>query len=430
MAFGVRSPCQPAKIVSLYLISLTLFSVLNTTFGERKLKFVTLLYRHGDRSPVKAYPTDPYQESAWPQGFGQLSQDGMRQHFELGQALRQRYNGFLNESYDRHQIVVRSTDYDRTLMSAEANLAGMYPPNGSQIVNPDLKWQPIPVHTVPQEEDRLLSFPLPNCPRFNILLNETMQTEAYRNVTTYYKDFIEMLRNKTGLKDASVETVWSVHDTLFCEAMHHMQPPPWVTKDVMEKLKILKDFSFQIMFGVYKRVEKSRLQGGVLLGHILKNMTESAVSGSKKLLKMMMYSAHDTTLVALQSALNVFNGKQPPYASCHIFELLQEDNGSFSVAMYFRNDSTKEPYPVVLPGCTQYCPLQDFVQLTKPVIPENWEAECQVPPRMKDTEVIIGLTVFCCLVVLLIGLLLFILCKQQDSKSSYHHVINEGDDNS
>uniref|UniRef100_A0A0E9RDN0 Lysosomal acid phosphatase n=1 Tax=Anguilla anguilla TaxID=7936 RepID=A0A0E9RDN0_ANGAN len=104
MAFGVRSPCQPAKIVSLYLISLTLFSVLNTTFGERKLKFVTLLYRHGDRSPVKAYPTDPYQESAWPQGFGQLSQDGMRQHFELGQALRQRYNGFLNESYDRHQV--------------------------------------------------------------------------------------------------------------------------------------------------------------------------------------------------------------------------------------------------------------------------------------------------------------------------------------
>ncbi|KAJ8340520.1 hypothetical protein SKAU_G00351530 [Synaphobranchus kaupii] len=430
MAFRVRSPCQPNQIVSLYLMLMTVFAVLNTTFGERKLKFVTVLYRHGDRSPVRAYPTDPYQESAWPQGFGQLTQIGMRQHFELGQALKRRYQGFLNETYDRHQIGVRSTDFDRTLMSAEANLAGMYPPNGSQVFNPDLKWQPIPVHTVPQDEDRLLLFPVPNCPRFISLLNETKHSDAFLNMTKHYKDLIEMLRNKTGLTNATVESVWSIHDTLFCEAVHHMPPPSWVTQDVMAKLKRLKDFSFQVLFGVYKRVEKSRLQGGVLLGQILQNITESAVPDSKKLLKMMVYSAHDTTVVALQSALNVFNGKQPPYASCHIFELLQEDNGSFSVAMYFRNDSTKAPYPVALPNCTQYCPLQEFVRLTKPVIPENWEAECQMPSSIKDTEVIIGLAVFCCLLFLIIGLLLFVLCRQRNDKHSYHHVINEGDDHS
>ena len=49
------------------------------------------------------------------------------------------------------QIYVRSTDWDRTLMSAQANLAAIYPPNGTQDWNPPLNWQPIPVHTVPQE---------------------------------------------------------------------------------------------------------------------------------------------------------------------------------------------------------------------------------------------------------------------------------------
>ncbi|KAJ8413116.1 hypothetical protein AAFF_G00106980 [Aldrovandia affinis] len=425
MAFAVLPPCQPPQIATLFLISLTAFGLLNTAFGERKLKFVTVLYRHGDRSPVKAYPTDPYKESAWPQGFGQLTQDGMRQHFELGQVLKRRYQGFLNETYDRHQIIVRSTDYDRTLMSAEANLAGMYPPNGSQVFNPNLKWQPIPVHTVPQGEDKLLSFPLPNCPRFDSLMNETKHTEAFLNMTRFYKDFLEMLKNRTGLENSTIESVWSIHDTLFCEALHHMPPPPWVTPAVMEKLRRLKDFSFQVLFGMYKHEEKSRLQGGVLLDHIVRNITESAAPDSKKRLKMMVYSAHDTTIVALQSALNLFNGRQPPYASCHIFELLQEDDGSFSVAMYFRNDSTKDPYPLALPDCAQYCPLLDFVRLTKPVIPVNWEEECQVPSTIRDTEVIIGLTVCGSLLCLLIGLLLLVLCRQRDFTDGYQHVINE-----
>ncbi|XP_071782586.1 lysosomal acid phosphatase isoform X2 [Centroberyx gerrardi] len=413
-------------VSSAVVLLLTLGSVWGKVAAERKLAYVTVLFRHGDRSPVKAYPTDRYQESAWPQGFGQLSQVGMEQHFELGQFLRKRYQGFLNGSYDRHEISVRSTDYDRTLMSAEANLAGLYPPSGQQIFKTDLKWQPIPVHTVPQDQERLLSFPLGDCPRYKQLMNETEHTEEFINVTNAYKDIIEMVRNETGLNKTNVESVWSVYDTLYCESRHNLTAPDWVTPDIMEKLRILKDFGFQVIFGVHKQQEKSRLQGGLLLGEIVKNLSKMAVPDPKQRLKLMMLSAHDTTVAALQASLNVFNGRQPPYASCHIFELYRDDNGSVTVSMFYRNDSTVAPYPVLLPGCSLDCPLEDFVRITKLSIAEDRDKECQLPSDGGD-KVVIGLAVFGCLLFLLVVLLLSLVCWQKEPSGSrgYRHVVNQ-----
>ncbi|XP_071371105.1 lysosomal acid phosphatase isoform X2 [Centroberyx affinis] len=412
-------------VSSAVVLLLTLGSVWGKVAAERKLAYVTVLFRHGDRSPVKAYPTDRYQESAWPQGFGQLSQVGMEQHFELGQFLRKRYQGFLNGSYDRHEISVRSTDYDRTLMSAEANLAGLYPPSGQQIFKSDLKWQPIPVHTVPQDQERLLSFPLGDCPRYKQLMNETEHTEEFINVTNIYKDIIEMVRNETGLNKTNVESVWSVYDTLYCESRHNLTAPDWVTPDVMEKLRILKDFGFQVIFGVHKQQEKSRLQGGLLLGEIVKNLSKMAVPDPKQRLKLMMLSAHDTTVAALQASLNVFNGRQPPYASCHIIELYRDDNGSVTVSMFYRNDSTVAPYPVPLPGCSLDCPLEDFVKITKLSIADDRDKECQVPSDGGD-KVVIGLAVFGCLLFLLVVLLLSLVCWQKEPSGSrgYRHVVS------
>lgn len=78
--------------------------------------------------------------------------NGKERHYHLGHYLRQRYDAFLSETYSDKEVYVRSTDVDRTLMSAASNLAGLFPPKGDQRWDQSLEWQPIPIHTVPQAE--------------------------------------------------------------------------------------------------------------------------------------------------------------------------------------------------------------------------------------------------------------------------------------
>ncbi|EDO30143.1 predicted protein, partial [Nematostella vectensis] len=94
------------QMISLNVIRLLLVFCLSSlkfsTNAEKILRMANLVYRHGDRSAIRSYPSDPY-ANYWPQGFGQLT-----------------------------QVYCRSTDKDRTIMSAQAQLNGLYPPKGPQ----------------------------------------------------------------------------------------------------------------------------------------------------------------------------------------------------------------------------------------------------------------------------------------------------------
>ncbi|XP_008072117.1 prostatic acid phosphatase isoform X2 [Carlito syrichta] len=345
------APALAARVGSLRLGFLLLLSFrLDPEVLARELKFVTLVFRHGDRSPIETFPNDPVKESSWPQGFGQLTQLGMEQHYELGEYVRKRYRRFLNESYKHEQVYIRSTDVDRTLMSVMTNLAALFPPEGAGVWNPSLPWQPIPVHTVPLSEDR---------------------------------DFIETLPKLSGFHGQDLFGIWSkVYDPLYCESVHNFTLPSWATEDTMTKLKELAELCLLSLYGIHKQKEKSRLQGGVLVREILDHMKSAAQTPGYR--KLVVYSAHDTTVSGLQMALDVYNGLLPPYASCHLMELYLE-KGEYFVEMYYRNETGREPHPLTLPGCAASCPLEKFAALVAPVIPQDWSAECTTTSNHQGT---------------------------------------------
>ncbi len=65
-----------------------------------------------------------------------------------------------------------------------------------KVWDPTLAWQPIPVHTVPLEEDSLLTRHA-NCPKFQSLLEDLMDSEEIRAIDSKYQWLYDYLTEKT-----------------------------------------------------------------------------------------------------------------------------------------------------------------------------------------------------------------------------------------
>ncbi|KAL3832505.1 hypothetical protein ACJMK2_024142 [Sinanodonta woodiana] len=350
------------------------------------LRQVNLVYRHGDRSPIEIFPTDPNGNYTWPQGIpGWLTTIGMNQHYELGQWLQKRYSGFISSDYKAEEIEILSSDESRCLMSAYSNLAGMYPPHTEgQIWNPNITWQPIPVHTQPQQDDNILIMGKP-CPKYDQLLDKAIKSHKVSEEEKRNKDFYDFVGNKTGWDHNNITNIWRIADALFCEKTHNLTLPEWTNNrtvenvTVYEKLRMLESYQFTLLFGE----NRSLYKGGPLLGLMLDNMRQMQNKSIQT--KFFMYSGHDTTVSALLSAMNLFNKKSPPYAATVILELHEDPPNNYYVNILYKN-TTDNYTNMVIPNCSMNCSFEMVVELTKDRVPVNWDAACALPGGDPGTE--------------------------------------------
>jgi len=408
---------------------------------QKELLAVTVMFRHGDCTPISSYPNDPYKDKGiWPVGPGQLTPRGKRMQFHLGQYLRRRYGSkILREEYNETDIYVRSTDVDRTLMSALSNLAGLYPPKGNQIWNPNLLWQPVPVHTRPLEYDNLLSSHA-ECPRFKQLYEEVMKSKEIQALNEKFQWLYEYISNHTGaIIDNPVEVDY-VFDALLIEQIYNLTLPKWTKKVFPEPMKFLRDLSFQLTTWTH---ELKRLKSGPLVQDILdraKNIVRKTNSSNsveeKNEPKMTMYSAHDTTLASFLNALGMYEpSKPPPYASMVIVEVFRDTNTQkHEVRFLFRNrtapaqlpngehvdhtndDNETKPFVKHLLGkCDEFCSIEDFEQLTSHLrlSQQNWKEECNLvtDPVIKIVT-ISSITVMAILSILILVVVICACCKR------------------
>lgn len=391
------------------------------------LVLANVIFRHGDRTPISPYPNDPYKNSSvWSAGWGQLTNRGKERHYELGKWLRHRYEDFLPMEYSRDDIYIRSTDVDRTLMSAESNLAGLYPPNDQQKWNTKILWQPIPVHTTPEIEDEILAAKR-QCPLYNREYEAVMNSYQMKELNEKNKELFVYLSKNSGSEITDIVSLEYLYDTLHVEEMNNLTLPDWTHSVYPEKMAPLAIYSFTLQ--AFNSLMQ-RLKSGPLLKDLISNMEKAIFGGPDAARKLYMYSGHDTTIANMLMLLGVFDMHCPPYAATILVELRKTSTDDHVVVISYKN-STEDASILTIPGCTPACPYAKFLTLTKSRVPWHWEEECALEVLYEfrlNALSIIALALSGFLAILLTSSILFSILYWRKKKSSsyyYHHVHTE-----
>ncbi|XP_012247824.1 prostatic acid phosphatase isoform X1 [Bombus impatiens] len=347
----------------------------NKDIESDTLRLVTVVMRHGDRAPQDTYPNDPYiNNSMEPYGWGQLTNEGRRNQYNQGVFLRKQYNNFLGPTYSPNIFYLQSTAVDRTKMSAMLEAAALWKPTEKQSFKRDLAWQPVTLFYQPRSEDRLMLI-WDTCPKYTKLRHTITNLSEVQRIQDENKQLYEELTNLTGMVISTPGDVSSLYGTLTAEKHMNLILPEWTKDYYPDKLIPLTLYDFQL--NVYND-DLKKLKGGPFLKKIVSDMLAKKNNILKpEERKMFMYVGHDSTIVTLMDLMHVWNNQIPHYNIMVMIEL-HEKNGGWNVQMFLKNSTEHKLYPLNVPGCTTVCPLEQLVQILKPMIPDNWDEECKV----------------------------------------------------
>lgn len=336
------------------------------------LELVQVMMRHGERTPLlkETYPKDPYNESTYePWGIAQLTNRGKMTEYRIGTMLRQRYNHFLESIYHPRDIYAVSSDTDRTKMSLQLMLAGLYPPDTIQTWNSDLLWLSIPTHYAPERVDMLLK--PEGCSIYKTALTEVKKMKEVRDKIAIYKDFFKFLSEKTGLVIEEPLLAYEVYNLLTAQKTMNLTLPEWCTDEVYRKMQDIVVLEYEIR--AYT-TQLKRLNGGMLIKKFIDNMNVKSENTNPR--KMYVYSGHEVNLAAFARAHNISEPRLPDYGSTFIFEKLRDEENNLYIRIILWTGSTEKLMPIKLASCDEICPLKTYLGLVREMIPSDEEMTC------------------------------------------------------
>nr|XP_031828068.1 venom acid phosphatase Acph-1-like [Nomia melanderi]XP_031828078.1 venom acid phosphatase Acph-1-like [Nomia melanderi]XP_031828087.1 venom acid phosphatase Acph-1-like [Nomia melanderi]XP_031828093.1 venom acid phosphatase Acph-1-like [Nomia melanderi] len=349
---------------------------------QAELRQVNVVFRHGDRTPDdnsnEAYPNDPYYNyDFFPEGRGQLINNGKQREYRLGRVLHNRYSKFLGSYYTPNTVFGISSDYDRTKMSLQLVLASLFPPNREQKWNPQLNWQPIPTRYLRRAEDNV--FLGDECPLYLQEYERVTNTPEGKRQLSRFDGLMKQLTIWTGKNVTNAFDMYYLYHTLMAEYSDGLILPDWAY-EVFPYGELWNGTVLWYETASATTLQR-RLNAGPYLRLVTKSMLARVAGTSENIRKIYLYSGHETNVAAVLFALGLYTPHVPGYSSAVILELHEIEDKFFVKVLHYWGIPPKVE-ELAIPNCDLMCPLDQFLKSIKDVIPSNEELKC----NKKSTE--------------------------------------------
>ncbi|XP_034836616.1 venom acid phosphatase Acph-1-like [Maniola hyperantus] len=344
-------------------------------FRDREVVLAFVVNRHGERSPDADELSFSDQQQkilnvTYIEGLEGLTNSGKLTAYQIGKFIKQRYGDaglkLLSSIYLQDEIAVRSTDKERTKMTALMAMAAVYPPEIPQQWDEGLGkvWQPVPYTAVPLSEDYLRFHS--NCKYFKELLQRAKE-EASHQEFAQFKDLAIILKKETGRNFTENPLLYQVLFDLFkSQVSLGLDVPQWA-KPLLPKLGEAAGLSYRLYF---RYDEMKKIGGGVILNDFIDAANDIA-AGKQVQKRFRMYSAHDFNIGALMEAAQVLKYEQslPEYGSLFGLEMYRlKSTGELTVVPFFlprAGQSTAQNLHIT--GCekSNHCDFNKFKAITQ-----------------------------------------------------------------
>jgi Histidine phosphatase superfamily (branch 2) len=383
-----------------------------------QLRQVHVITRHGSRRPLSKSSTtlDDTSESSLLTPLGQL------QHYELGEWLRERYISTTNFSdvlieYDPTHFLVESTAYERTLVSANSLLLGLFPreSRGEQVFNETPAV--IPVYSRARNNDLNLRA-YDKCNSLRDKLEKLYASDMWKSMETEnmallrrlaqvpsFSKYVSVHDALSSVPYIPLTELWNVYDLIHvveteCGFANTTALDDDTSSQVCQELpdptllSLIDVADRNATYLLANAVELLRFSpavagntvGGSLLSLILQRMETLANNSLTAPNFLFVTSAHYPTLLGLFSALetNFMNQYIPEYASALVLELyLQAEDRQHYVKVFFKSGGSIDTAPIVVSNICRTdldagCNMVQFRQETQlnRLTPEAWCEVC------------------------------------------------------